>query len=160
MKFLCDQMLGTLATWLRLLGFDTYYAQQETKDQELLTIAKNNNRVLLTRDKQLIQRAKKENIKNIEITSTELDEQLQHVVTSTSLEIDNPLSRCSICNTPIHPIKKEKIQEKVPPKVFRYNNQFWHCPTCGKIYWKGSHWKKIQKKVKKLRSITSQKKQL
>ena len=54
MKFLCDQMLGTLAKWLRLLGFDTFYANDEIKDDILLLIAKKENRAIITRDKELI----------------------------------------------------------------------------------------------------------
>ena len=69
MKFLCDQMLGTLATWLRLFGFDTFYANAEMDDDELLKIAEKENRVLITRDKELIIRAKKKNIKVIESKS-------------------------------------------------------------------------------------------
>ena len=71
MKFLCDQMLGTLATWLRLFGFDTFYANSEIDDDELLDITKKENRTLVTRDKELTIRASKRKLQYIEINSTE-----------------------------------------------------------------------------------------
>ena len=80
MKFLCDQMLGTLAKWLRIYGFDTFYANNEMDDAKLLEISKNENRVLITRDKKLIQMARKENIETIEIKTTDIDEQISKVL--------------------------------------------------------------------------------
>jgi len=69
-------MLGTLAKWLRIYGFDTFYAGSEADDNEILRIAKKENRTLITRDIELVYRAKRENVKVIEIKSTDLDEQL------------------------------------------------------------------------------------
>ena len=77
MKALCDQMLGTLAKWLRLFGFDTFYANQEIEDEELLQVAKKEDRVIITKDKQLIARGKKEKLSVIEMDTTNLDEQLR-----------------------------------------------------------------------------------
>ncbi len=80
MKFLCDQMLGTLAKWLRLFGFDTFYANAEMDDEELLRVADEENRILITRDKQLIVRAIKKNLQIVEMTLTDIDEQLKRVL--------------------------------------------------------------------------------
>ena len=150
MRFVVDQMLGTLATWLRLCGFDTFYASQEIRDDELLIRAEQDDRALITRDKELHIRAKKKHILTLYVESIKLDEQLDLVFESYPelLEQLNPLSRCSLCNTPIMPISKENVKEKIPENVYQTCSKFWLCPNCKKIYWNGSHYEKIIKKIK------------
>ena len=87
MKFLCDQMLGTLAKWLRIYGFDTFFASSQIKDEDLVEIAKNENRTLITRDKELIYSAKRQNIKTIELKTTDLDEQIKQVLNLSLIHI-------------------------------------------------------------------------
>jgi len=148
MKYLCDQMLGTLATWLRLIGFDTFFPNDKTSDDEILEISKKENRVLISRDKELIIRAKKRNIKNIQLETVDLDEQLEIVLKNDKIDEKKILSRCSICNTLVKEINKVDIEDKIPEKVYLYKEKFWICPKCNKIYWKGSHYNKILKKIK------------
>lgn len=157
MKFLCDQMLGTLARWLRLLGFDTFYATVEMKDDELLQIAKKENRILITRDKELILRAKNQNIRVTMIDSTDLEKQLIKVLQKNKAIIHESkvLSRCSCCNTPLTEISKQNVKNRVPPKIFEKHNTFWHCSTCNKIYWMGSHYDKIMEKIQTIRGNNS-----
>jgi len=150
MKFLCDRMLGTLAKWLRIYGFDTFYANSETNDDELLRITKKENRTLITRDIELIYRAKRENLIVIEVKTTDLDEQLKLVLKHVKVDKNTFLSRCTLCNTAIHAIKKDEVKNKVPKKVFENNNKFWFCKKCDKIYWMGSHYEKMKDKIKKL----------
>ena len=147
MKLLCDHMLGTLAKWLRLCGFDTYYPSIDMKDNQLIRIADEENRFLITRDKELIQRANKKNIKVIEINTIDLDEQLFLVFQNIKIKKDLILTRCSICNSILNKISKEKIKGKVPEKIFNNNNEFLYCLTCDKIYWKGSHYDKMMSKI-------------
>lgn len=147
MKFLCDQMLGTLATWLRLCGFDTFYANAEINDDELLRIAAKDNRLFITRDKQLLERGKKNRLHMIEIRSTNLDEQLHHVLRGIPIDKTAVLTRCSLCNMVLDDISKDSVKEKVPEKVFVHHDAFWFCPRCKKIYWKGSHYDKIVRKI-------------
>ena len=151
MKFLCDQMLGTLAKWLRLFGFDTFYANAEMDDDELLEMAEKENRVLITRDKELIIRAKKKNIQIIGIISIDLDEQLASILKKGDIDEKAVLSRCSLCNTVVDEIKKDDVKNKVPEKVFRNNDRFWFCSKCDKFYWRGSHYDKIQSKINKIK---------
>ncbi|UCH71593.1 MAG: Mut7-C RNAse domain-containing protein [Thermoplasmatales archaeon] len=148
MKFLCDQMLGTLAKWLRICGFDTFYASAKIKDEDLIDIAKKEKRSLITRDKQLIGIGRKENLKIIEIDSTDLDEQLKRVLSNISIDKKNILSRCTICNSILNEIRKEDIGNKIPKRVFEKNEKFWLCTECNKIYWMGSHYDKIVEKIK------------
>jgi len=154
MKFLCDRMLGTLAKWLRIFGFDTFYANAEVSDEELLQIAKKENRVFVTRDKQLVQIGRRENLKVIEIDTTDLDEQLRLVLKDVEIDEDAVLSRCLICNTTLGEISKKDVKTRVPEKVFRNKEIFWFCPKCDKIYWTGSHTDKMIKKVNKIKKTT------
>jgi len=152
MKALCDQMLGTLAKWLRLFGFDTFYANSEMEDEELLQVAKKEDRVILTRDKQLIARGKKEKLSVIEINTTDLDEQLNLVLKNVDIDQKAILSRCSVCNTILDEVKKSEIKNKVPKKIFDNNEKFWFCSKCDKIYWMGSHYERILGKIEKIKN--------
>jgi uncharacterized protein with PIN domain len=150
MKFLCDQMLGTLAKWLRLFGFDTFYVNTEIDDSKLLQLAKEENRVILTRDKQLIERGKKDNIKVKKIPSTDIDQQLYQVLRDIKIDKKNVLSRCSICNQIINEIAKNDVENKIPDRIFKSNEKFWYCSKCDKIYWIGTHYEKILIKINKI----------
>jgi len=151
MKILCDQMLGTLAKWLRLLGFDTYYASMSMKDEDLMAIAQRENRYFITRDKVLVQRARRRDIPVVHIQTTNLDEQLHSVLSTNPLDETLFLSRCSVCNTLLDTISKKDVKNKVPEKVYKHQEIFWVCPSCQKIYWKGSHFDNIVKKIDALR---------
>ena len=153
MKYLCDQMLGTLAKWLRIYGFDTFYANSKIDDSELIAISKRENRVLITRDKKLLQRARRENLKTIEIKTTEINEQISKAIVDGEIDHSRILSRCILCNTPVVEIKKYDIKGKVPKKVFDNNETFWLCSKCNKIYWKGSHYENMVEKINYLKNL-------
>ena len=140
-------MLGTLAKWLRIYGFDTFYAHSEITDDELLNIAKKENRVLITRDKKLVHQARRENLKVIETKLTDIDELLKHVLKNVKLDKNMVLSRCLLCNSLVDDIKKEDVTDKVPERVFENNDKFWYCQKCDKIYWRGSHYDKMLEKI-------------
>jgi uncharacterized protein with PIN domain len=140
-------MLGTLAKWLRIYGFDTYYVNYKVNDNKLLEISKNENRVLITRDKDLIYRARRENLQVIEINTIDIDEQISIVLNNTQVESSKILSRCLLCNSELNNIKKDGVKDKVPVKVFENFEKFWFCKKCNKIYWNGSHYEKMIEKV-------------
>ena len=150
MKLLCDQMLGSLATWLRLLGYDTFYANRDITDDDLLQIAKTEQRTILSRDKEFIYKAKKENIPILEIKTTDLDTQLHAILKQIPVDNTRILSRCTLCNTPLEPIEKNKIQEKVAQRIFEQHDTFWFCTHCNKVYWAGTHYDNISKKLEML----------
>ena len=150
MKFLCDQMLGTLAKWLRIYGFDTYFANSQIDDEVLIKIAKKEDRILITRDKELVQKARRENIKTILLKNTDIDEQIVDVLKDKNFDEKLLLSRCILCNSEIHEIKKEDIKDKVPIKVFENNDKFWFCEKCKKVYWRGTHYDNMVEKIKNL----------
>src|SRR3989304_2661168 len=122
-------MLGKLAKKLRLLGYDSLYSSS-MEDDELLHIAKNENRVIITKDLQLIHKAKKHQIASIQITKNEEIEQF--------LQINEKINLGKYT-------EKKDISEKVPTGVFENMNDFWTCNKCGKIYWEGTHIKNLQK---------------
>jgi len=147
MKFLCDQMFGTFAKWLRICGFDTFYAKNDLKDSDVLEIAKKENRILITKDKELIYNARREQIKLIEIQSDNLDVQIEKIFKNIKLEENSILTRCLICNTLLKKIDKKDVKNKVPSKVFQNHEEFLFCNNCNKIYWKGTHTKKMLEKI-------------
>ncbi len=150
MKILCDQMLGTLAKWLRIFGFDTYYADRNTNDSDLIQIAKKENRALITRDKELVYNAKRENLKTIKLESKDLDEQIKKVIHFFKPDPEKYLTRCLICNSILSKISKEKVKNKVAEKIFENNENFLFCKKCKKIYWRGTHYEKMLSKLKQL----------
>ena len=153
MKILCDQMLGTLAKWLRILGFDTFYANAEMSDEDLLNIAKGENRTIFTRDKELIIRGKKKNQNFMAIETTDLDLQLNQVLKHVNIDEKSILSRCTLCNTVLDTIEKNKAQGKIPSKVFENNEKFWFCSKCNKFYWMGSHYNEMINKIDKIKKL-------
>jgi uncharacterized protein len=153
MKILCDQMLGTLAKWLRIMGFDTFYANAEMSDEDLLNIAKGENRTIFTRDKELIIRGKKKNLNVIAIETTDLDLQLNHALKHVNIDEKSILSRCTLCNTVLDAVEKNKVQGKVPSKVFENNEKFWFCSRCNKFYWMGSHYNEMINKIDKIKKL-------
>ena len=149
-KFLVDRMLGRLVKWLRILGYDTTYPSFEN-DLSLILIARQENRILLTRDTNLI---KRRNICDfLFIKSNKWEEQLLEVIKGMKLEIDfdsKIFSRCSLCNAPTKDIDKKEVKARVPPYVFLTQDKFVYCPSCKKYYWKGTHWQRMAEKIKKL----------
>lgn len=143
-------MLGTLAKWLRIYGFDTFFVNSEMDDAKLLEITKKENRILITRDKKLIQTARRENIKTIEVKTTDINEQISTILGDMETDKTKVLSRCILCNTKVDKIKKEDVKGKVPERIFNNNEKFWFCKKCNKIYWKGSHYEKMFGKINNL----------
>ena len=145
MKFIADAMLGRLARWLRFLGFDTLY-YYGISDSNLVRIAREQDRTILTRDTRLIKR--KGLGSNILITSNDPFNQLLEVVRSFNLSRFDFLGRCVKCNGELLKVAdKEQVKDAVPEFVFLQHNDFLKCPDCGKIYWQGSHPKKFREKV-------------
>jgi hypothetical protein len=150
MKLLCDHMLGSLAKWLRILGFDTVFPTATTTDDEILQIANAEDRLLLSRDKELILRGKKAKLQVLEIHTTDLHEQLIQVLAHIRLDSTQVLTRCTLCNTPLVDVEKNAVKTHVPPKVFETRDEFWFCPVCHRYYWMGTHYENMIEKIKTL----------
>ncbi|HVP41555.1 MAG TPA: Mut7-C RNAse domain-containing protein [Candidatus Krumholzibacteriaceae bacterium] len=144
MKFITDGMLGKLTRWLRLLGFDVEYAN-DMEDKKLMTIAKKEKRILLTRDLELFQQANAHSVDAFLVEGRTEAERLACMAKKYKfpLEIDITVSRCPKCNAQIKPVDKDSVADKVEKATFTYYNEFWQCPNCAQIYWQGAHWKRI-----------------
>ncbi len=145
MNYIVDGMLGKLARWLRMLGHNvTYY--RDFDDATLLVLAKTENRVLLTRDLKLYQKALKDGLTAFLVDSKDQEERLALLANNFGfkLEIDLSVSRCPKCNGSLVSISKNEVKDKVPDGTFKYYDEFWRCSSCDQIYWKGAHWNRIQ----------------
>jgi uncharacterized protein with PIN domain len=144
LKFITDGMLGKLTRWLRLLGHDVEYAN-DTDDKELMAMAKKEKRILLTQDLELFQQANARGVDAFLVKGRTEAERLACMAGKYEfpLEIDVTVSRCPKCNTRIRPIAKDTVGERVQKATFTFYNEFWECPNCGQIYWRGAHWKRI-----------------
>jgi len=151
MKFLCDQMLGTLAKWLRIYGFDTFFPNDMIDDSELIEICKKEDRILITRDKNLVIWARRENITTIKIKSIDINDQIRTVISEKEIDSKKFLSRCIICNSLVEDIKKVDVKGKIPKKSYENNERFWYCKKCDRIYWKGSHFENMIIKINKIK---------
>ncbi len=144
MKFLADGMLGKLARWLRMLGHEVEYSIK-MGDNELLAVAKKENRVLLTRDFELYHRAVSRGIEVFYVDAKNETGRLAQLASrySLELEIDMDKSYCPKCGTKLNPTAKTQIQNDVEANTFLHYDKFWKCPNCKQVYWQGAHWKKI-----------------
>jgi len=141
-------MLGRLARMLRLLGCDTIYSSQTTTE-ELREIARQGDRVVLTRGNIRKRFAGFENVVSLEAEHP--PEQLREVVRRFSLDARAGLgTRCTLCNGAILRVEKPEVESLVPPKVFAVYEEFFRCTECGHIYWRGSHVERILKNLDSL----------
>ena len=153
MLFLVDAMLGNIAKKLRILGFDSEYVS-DIDDSKLIEKAKNENRTIISRDRLLIDRAKKNEISSIYITKEKELDQFLEILETTHLQLDEisgNTARCPKCNSSTSQIDKLKIGNKIPLGVLEYNDKFWKCEGCDQIYWDGTHIKNLQEFVHKIK---------
>ncbi len=146
LTFLADGMLGTLAKWLRLLGYDTAY-DNTADDHELARRARAEGRVLLTRDQEL---ANRHGLRTLLIASERLEAQIQEVRRAFGPAPHPPLSRCSVCNGLLQAVQPEDVADRLPPYVLRTQTEFRRCLGCGRIYWPGTHQDRIRRRVQAL----------
>lgn len=147
LRFVADSMLGTLAKWLRILGYDTAYDAQ-LDDNQLVRLARAEGRILLTRDTGL---RKRKGLRCLFIGSEILEEQLAQVLQTFGLHVDNPFSRCPVCNTALEDVPKYEAWGQVPPFVFQTQKRFNLCPECNRFYWRGTHWQRMLEMVERLK---------
>lgn len=157
-KFIADAMLGSLTRWLRFLGYDTLCCETETDDEIL---AKIDERILLTRDKELILRARKRGYPVVNPGSGSIGSMLYQLKQELGIRfIANPAkSRCAQCNSSLLERSRDQIRGLVPSGSLRRHDRFWQCtnPSCQQVFWLGRHWIRIQKTLDKLESQDFQK---
>ena len=147
-RFVLDTHLGRLAAYLRLLGFDTLY-RNDYDDPTLAEISAKEKRILLTRDIKLLMRKKITH--GTFVRATQPQQQLLEIISRLDLRNSlKPFSRCLHCNGKIQPVDKSAIMDRLMPRTIKYYNDFWQCKRCRKVYWKGSHYLRMQQLVENL----------
>jgi uncharacterized protein len=149
-RFVADEHLGGLTRNLRLLGFDVAYPKS-ADDRQLLEAMLRENRALLTRDRRLLMHAIVQH--GYCPRSQNTDEQTIEVVRRFDLsELIAPFTRCLRCNAPLEAVAKSDVIDKLEPLTNIYYDHFRRCPDCKQIYWSGSHFPKLQKRIEEIRS--------
>jgi len=148
-KFLVDVMLGKLAKWLRILGYDAVYVPNGS-DEVLIGKARAEGRILLTRDTGLLEKLHPG--KGCFVPYQRPADQLHFVVKTFHLDPDEEafFSRCLVCNREVEEIGKSKVAGKVPPEVYESHAAFVWCPECGRIYWPGSHYRNAERRLREI----------
>jgi len=147
-RFIADVMLGRLAKWLRISGFDVLYSNKFS-DDELVRISNSEGRVLLSRDTRLLVRKAVRNF--IFLESQSLQDQIQQVFTALHLDaLPSLLTRCLSCNEALQDTAPESVRGVVPLFVFETQKVFKACPRCGKVFWAGTHRSSVVRSMEKL----------
>lgn len=136
-------MLGTLAKWLRILGYDCVF-DTSLNDHQLVRLARAEDRVLLTRDTEL---ARRRGLRVLLIETEVLENQVRQVLRAHDLAPRRSRSRCSICNEGLETLSREAAAARVPAYVAQTQTDFRACPACGRVYWPGTHWQGIDQRL-------------
>jgi uncharacterized protein with PIN domain len=149
-RFIADAMLGRLAHWLRILGFDTLFGDRMAPE-EIARRAFEEGRVVLTRSRALASKWRLP--RAIVLQSEALGEQLRQLEHELALAgKERPFTRCSRCNDLLEPASAESVAATVPERVRRERSRFARCPRCGRVYWEGSHVARIERWLSELRA--------
>jgi uncharacterized protein with PIN domain len=149
-RFLLDNHLGRLAAYLRMLGFDCLYGN-DFQDDGMVAMLANDPRILLSRDRRLLMR--KVILHGYCPRSLDPQAQLGEVVRRFDLAGRiRPFHRCLRCNTPLVPVDKAQVLERLEPLTRRFFNEFRLCPECDQVYWKGSHYDRMEGLIEKIKS--------
>jgi hypothetical protein len=136
-RFVLDVHLGTLARYLRLLGFDAAW-RNDYADDTIVDLAERERRIVLTRDRGILRRSRVTH--GYWLRSIEPDAQLEEVVRALDLGRQlKPYTRCLECNGPIESLAREEAAGVVPPRALAAADAFSRCAACGRVYWAGSH---------------------
>jgi uncharacterized protein with PIN domain len=143
LKFITDVHLGKLSKYLRLSGFDTTF-KDDLADNEIISISLKEKRIILTRDKNLL---KNKNVTHgYWVRSQKPDTQLKEVLQTFDLfKLARPFTRCLECNELVLEVPKSEILDGLKLKTKEFYSDFWKCPGCNRIYWKGSHYESMKK---------------
>ncbi len=146
LRFICDAMLGRLANWLRILGYDTVFIA-DIADNELIAIAETQKRVLLTRDTHLLKRKLFRSLSHGFISSNDFREQVRQVIAEWQLTKAHIGTRCLRCNEVLQQTSKASVQNVLPFFVAATQTQFKRCPRCRRVYWPATHHESFQREI-------------
>ena len=148
-KFIIDVNLGKLSRFLRMLGFDVLY-DNRYDDHKIVRISSKDRRIILTRDQNLLKHGSITH--GYWLRNSDPNKQLLEILNRFDLQsLISPFTRCMDCNGVLHSVQKEDIVAEIPLKTAKYYSEFYRCPSCKKIYWPGSHYQKMKKKIDRIR---------
>lgn len=155
-RFLADRMLGPLCRYLRFMGYDTISANSlspgsDREDTELLALGRRERRILLTRDRELASRA---GMAGVLIRSEDIPDQVRQLA---GLRLVRPvlkLTRCSLCNTALMPATEAEVLAADYAPVNKTGLGFFTCPVCNRLYWYGSHARRLQEQIGRFSDLT------
>ena len=151
-RFIVDTNVGRLARWLRMMGYDALFIN-EIDDRQLVAIGLKEKRVVLTRDTQIMQRRVVTNGRReaLLVRGDYIKDQLRQVVKEMNLDCEErQFTRCLECNQPLVRRRMEEVKDLVPPYVFQTQSRFVECPSCHRIYWRGTHWQRMKRELETL----------
>ncbi len=154
MKFICDQMFNRLGKWLRAAGYDTVIIHASTPDALILERAQQEHRFLVTRDQHFLQRHADPKVV-IYLKCNTTDECAKELSQRLPMDwLKQPFSRCLLCNHPFVAVSKADVNvQQLPPDILQHFDAFWKCEQCQKIFWQGSHAKRMLSTLKKWQNI-------
>ncbi len=147
-RFVLDTHLGKLAVYLRMLGFDTLY-RNDYDDETLANLAAGDRRILLTQDRGLLKRSVVTH--GYYVRASDPRQQLVEVIRRFDLSgAATPFRRCLRCNGLLAPVDKAAVADRLPPRPREYYDEFYRCEGCGRIFWQGSHYARMQHFIARL----------
>ena len=157
LKFIADINVGRLARWLRVMGYDTLIFKG-VNDADMVTVAMIEDRIILTRDTQLMKRkpiasgeARAVLIKNDDFTG-----QLEQIKRELKLPVaPKPFALCIECNVPLEEIDKSCVKDLVPEYVYETQTEYIQCSSCCRVYWKGTHWQRMSERLREMEKAGS-----
>ncbi|QIE25271.1 Mut7-C RNAse domain protein [Caballeronia sp. SBC1] len=148
LRFIADAHLGGLAQLLRLAGFDTYY-DNHFPDDEIEQLALAEHRVVLTRDRELLKR--RSLVHGCYVRTLQPDAQWREVATRLGLaQHVRPFRLCLMCNAPLRRASADEVSDRVPEGVLERHARFVTCDVCRRVFWEGSHWKRMRARIEEL----------
>ncbi len=147
-RFIADVHLGRLAAWLRMAGFDTLF-ESDFEDARIAEIAASEGRIVLTRDRKLLER--RAITHGCYLHATTPEQQLRELFGRLDLARSvKPFTRCTACNAPLRAADKDAVAARVPHRVLSLHDRFSECSGCGRVYWEGSHWRRVRDLLEQL----------
>ncbi|MGB9719101.1 MAG: DUF5615 family PIN-like protein [Candidatus Anstonellales archaeon] len=147
-KFLVDEMLGDVARWLRILGYDAAY-MKKVEDEEIIKRAAREKRIILTGDEGM----RSDEAKIYVVRGRTFHEKMADVVKHFRLGLKIRETRCALCNGKLRKAEEEEVKHRVPKKVLEKIHAFWVCEKCGQVYWEGGHWKRIKNVIERVKKL-------
>jgi uncharacterized protein with PIN domain len=151
MRFIADHNVGKLARWLRMMGYDSLFFDG-SDDSQMVAQAMAEGRVILTRDTEIMKRRliTRGRLRAVLIESEEPERQIRQIMDTLDLKRQfRPFTLCLECNQPLLERSQEEVKERVPPYVYKTQSQYMECPVCRRIYWRGTHWEAMTRRLKK-----------